>query len=64
MDERIDRSKLKDPSEVSGWGRRDDGRALQDSSDIAKKSERNVEFDPAVGHLSDKPICQGDVKMM
>lgn len=62
MDEQIDRSKVKDPSEVSGWGPDKDGHSRQDYSDIARKTEKNVEFDPHVGHVSEKPIGEGETK--
>jgi hypothetical protein len=62
MAEPIDRSKVKDPSEVSGWGRKEDGRSPQDYSDIARQADRNVEFDPNVGHVSDKPKGEGETK--
>ena len=43
MAEKIDRSKIKEPREVSGWG--EDGRGgSQDDDDIAKKTEKNPEF--------------------
>ena len=62
MAEPIDRDKLKDPSEVSGWGQKEDGRSPQDYSDIARHTDRNVEFDPKIGHKSDKPIGEGETK--
>lgn len=62
MAEQIDRDKLKEPSEVSGWGRKEDGRSPQDYSDIAKKTDKNAEFDPDIGHKSDKPIGEGETR--
>ena len=62
MPEEIDRDKLKDPSEVSGWGRKEDGSSPQDYSDIARKTDKNAEFDPHIGHKSDKPIGEGEEK--
>lgn len=44
--DRIDRSKLKDPEDVSGWG---EGGG-QDFSDIARDTGRNAEFVPPHGH--------------
>ncbi len=50
MDERIDRSKLKDPSVVSGWGVPKDGqnKGNQDSSDIAKNTQVNAEVEKGI----------------
>jgi hypothetical protein len=54
MAEKIDREKLKDPSEVSGWGpsHKKGDKASQDSSDISKKADVNAEFDPRIGKES------------
>jgi hypothetical protein len=45
MAEPIDRSKVRDPSEVSGWGPREGQRSRQDYDDIARVSETKPEFE-------------------
>lgn len=43
MDEKIDRSRVKDPSEVSGWRPGEGKRDPQDFSDIARPGALNAE---------------------
>jgi hypothetical protein len=52
MDQTIDRAKVKDPAEVSGWGVREGSPSPQDFSDIARRGELNVEFEPGAGTLT------------
>lgn len=42
---KIDRTKLKEPAEVSGWGPDGDGHDKQDMGDIAKGSPVKPEFE-------------------
>lgn len=53
-DQKIDRKKIKDPREVSGWN---EGGG-QDFSDMARGTERNAEFMPPYG-TPEAPSAEG-----
>jgi len=59
MDEKIDREQIKDPREVSGWGRIGEGPDRQDYSDIARKTDVKPEFEPGVGETVLQGRCDG-----
>lgn len=58
--EPIDRSHVKEPREVSGWGSHEDGRPQNDFSDIARHEPKNAEFDPRIGHATTKGRAERD----
>ena len=59
MDEKIDREHIKDPCEVSGWGRVAQGSDRQDYSDIARKADVKPEFEPGIGETILRGRCDG-----
>jgi len=59
MDEKIDRARVKDPAEVSGWGPGPKKVDRQNYSDIAKKAEVKPEFEPGVGRVTLRGRCDG-----
>jgi hypothetical protein len=59
MEQPIDKTKVKDPCEVSGWGAREGARSPQDYSDIARPSELKVEFERGNETLTSRGRADG-----
>jgi hypothetical protein len=58
-EQKIDKSRIKDPAEVSGWGFTRSGKSPQNFSDIARRSQLNTEFTPEVGRTTTQGRCDG-----